>query len=94
VQQFMVMSWSGQAGSWFAAMLLWLAVPMDSAGRDMLVCAAIGTAVFDSAVEVPMILRTRKRGNPLGELSRLDRPTLYRSGWIGINLTALLWLAI
>ncbi len=73
------MSHAGQAGSWLAVLLLYLAVPMDTAGRVMLVCAAIGSAVFAGLIEWPVLRRTRLSGNPLLELARIDRAGLYRS---------------
>ncbi|MBK6286192.1 MAG: hypothetical protein IPJ33_12145 [Gammaproteobacteria bacterium] len=90
--QFYSMSHAGQAGSWLAVLLLYLAVPMDTAGRVMLVCAAIGSAVFAGLIEWPVLRRTRRSGNPLLELARIDRAGLYRSARIASALTLLLWL--
>ena len=92
LQQFMTMSWAGQAGSWVAIVLLWLAVPMDTAGRSMLVCAAVGSAVFAGTIEWPVIMRARASGNPLLELSRLNRAGINRCGGMGIAAALLLWL--
>lgn len=90
--QFYTMSRAGQAGSWLAVLLLYLAVPLDTAGRVMLVCAAIGSAVFAGLIEWPVLRRTRLSGNPLLELARIDRALLYRSAAIASGLTLLLWL--
>lgn len=90
--QFYTMSRAGQAGSWLAVLLLYLAVPLDTAGRVMLVCAAIGSAVFAGLIEWPVLRRTRLSGNPLLELARIDRAVLYRSAAIATGLTLLLWL--
>ncbi len=90
--QFYTMSRAGQAGSWLAVLLLYLAVPLDTAGRVMLVCAAIGSAVFAGLIEWPVLRRTRLSGNPLLELARIDRTVLYRSAAIATGLTLLLWL--
>ena len=94
LQQFISMSWAGQAGSWIAIVLLWLAVPMDTAGRSMLVCAAVGSAVFAGSIEWPVIMRSRVSGNPLLELSRLNRAGINRSGGMGIAAGLLLWLIV
>ncbi len=90
--QFYTMSRAGQAGSWLAVLLLYLAVPLDTVGRVMLVCAAIGSAVFAGLIEWPVLRRTRLSGNPLLELARIDRTVLYRSAAIATGLTLLLWL--
>lgn len=90
--QFDVMSWAGQAGGWLAVILLWLAVPMDSAGRVMLVCSAIGHTVFTAVFEWPVILHARNSRDPQLELSRITREDIYRYEAIGAGSAILLWL--
>lgn len=92
LQQFYAMSYAGQAGSWLAVLLLYLAVPMDSAGRVMLVCAAAAAAVYSGLVEWPVLQRTRQSGQPLQELARIDRALLWRSARIAVALGLLLWV--
>ena len=80
IPQFFSMSWGGQVGGAVAIALLWAALPQDTAGRCMVVASAIGAFFFAGMIEWPVLMRTRTSGNPLAELSRINRDTLYRSG--------------
>lgn len=94
VAQFLSMSWGGQAGGALAIVLLWAALPLDTAGRCMVLASAIGAFFFAGAIEWPVIARTRTSGNPIAELSRIDRQTLYRSGRTGLLAAVLAWLLL
>jgi hypothetical protein len=92
LRQFNIMSLAGQAGSWLTVLALWWLIPMDSAGRIMLVCGAAGSAVFGGIIEWPVIRRAQESGDPLAELSKIDAGVLQRSAIGGFGSGLLLWL--
>lgn len=92
--QFLTMSYGGQFGGALAVLLLWLAVPVDSAGRAMLVAGAVGGAVFAAAIEWPVIRAVRAGGNPATELGRIDRAVLQGSALKGFVATVLFWFVL
>ena len=92
--QFLTMSYGGQVGGALAVLLLWLAVPTDTAGRAMLVAAAGGGAVFAAAIEWPVIRAVRAGGEPAVQLGRIDRAVLRGSALTGLVATALFWLIL
>ena len=94
VSQFFTMSWGGQIGGALAVVLLWWALPLDTAGRAMIVAAAIGAFFFAGTIEWPVLSRTRSSGNPLAELAKIDRDVLYRGGSIGALAGLLAWALI
>ncbi len=79
VRQFLVMSVAGTIGGLFAVVLLWTSVPADSWGRAALRGGAIASVVFAAYIEWPVIRRTRRGGDPLAELSKIDQRVLSRS---------------
>jgi len=92
--QFLTMSYGGQLGGALAVLLLWLAVPTDTAGRAMLVAAAGGGAVFAAAIEWPVIRAVRAGGEPATALGRIDRAVLQGSALKGLVATLALWLLL
>ena len=92
--QFLTMSYGGQVGGALAVLLLWLAVPTDTAGRAMLVAAAGGGAVFAAAIEWPVIRAVRAGGEPATELGRIDRAVLQGSALKGFVATVLFWFVL
>ena len=91
LHQFNLMSIAGQIGSWFGVLVLSNAVPMDTAGRVMLVGGAVASAIFAGMIELPVLLRAQASGDPLGELARIDYSALRRSALGGISGGLLLW---
>ncbi|MEZ5571850.1 MAG: hypothetical protein R3E64_07470 [Halioglobus sp.] len=90
VRQFLIMSIAGTAGGMLAVIFLSNAVPTDSAGRAALLSAAIASVIYASLIEWPVIRRIRNGGDPLAELSKIDKPLLSRSFVIaGISAIAL-----
>jgi len=79
VRQFFIMSIAGSVGGALTVILLWNSVPADSWGRAALQGAAIGSFVFAACVEWPVLRRTRISGEPLVELSKIDKGVLSRS---------------
>ena len=92
--QFLTMSYGGQLGGALAVLLLWLAVPTDTAGRAMLVAAAGGGAVFAAAIEWPVIRAVRAGGEPATALGGIDRAVLQGSALKGLVATLVLWLLL
>lgn len=92
--QFLTMSYGGQLGGALAVLLLWLAVPTDTAGRAMLVAAAGGGAVFAAAIEWPVIRAVRAGGEPAAQLAKIDRAVLSSSALKALVGIALLWLIL
>jgi hypothetical protein len=92
--QFLIMSIAGSIGSLLAVILLWTTVPADSLGRAVLSSAAIASFIYSSLIEWPVIRRVRQSGNPLEELSKIDKSVLSRSFLVaslcGIVLTTVL----
>jgi hypothetical protein len=92
--QFRSMSYGGQAGSVLAVLLVWWALPLDTAGRAMLFSASVGGGAFGALIEWPVLARVSAGGDPLAELSKIDRGLLYRNATIAGALTLVLWALI
>jgi len=82
VRQFLTMSVAGSVGSVLAVMLLWNAVPADTWGRAVLHGAALASLVYSALIEWPVLRRVRQGGQPLAELSKIDKALLSRSVYI------------
>jgi hypothetical protein len=79
VRQFLIMSVAGSVGGVLSVLTLWYAVPADSAGRAVLRSAAIASVIYSAMIEWPVISRVRGGGEPLAELSKIDKQLLSRS---------------
>lgn len=79
VRQFLIMSVAGTVGGVLAILLLSYAVPADSWGRAALRGGAFASVVYAAVIEWPVIRRTRRSGEPLTELLKIDPPLLSRS---------------
>jgi|GEM_PF-354395 hypothetical protein len=92
--QFVTMSIAGTMGGFLAVILLWTLVPVDTLGRAVLLSAAVASVIYSALLEWPVIQRTRLGGDPLAELSKIDKPLLTRSFFVaslsGIVLTIIL----
>jgi len=92
--QFLIMSIAGTIGSVIAVALLWSTVPADTLGRAVLRSAAVASVIYSAMIEWPVIRRARYSGDPLGELSKIDKALLTRSLFVaslaGIAMTILL----
>jgi hypothetical protein len=92
--QFRTMSYAGQLGSAVSVIGLLMLVPVDNAGRAMLISAALGSAVFGASIEWPVLMRTRESHDPLAELKKITPEVFKRSLSIGVGSGLLLWLLI
>lgn len=92
--QFLIMSVAGTIGSFLAVAVVWSTVPADTLGRAVLRSAAVASVIYSAMIEWPVIRRCRVSGDPLGELSKIDKALLTRSFFVaslsGIALTILL----
>ena len=94
-RQFLWMSWGGIIAPWALVLLtLWL-VPIDTAGRAMLLAVFFARAVSVSLFEVPVVMRAMGGGDPRTELGRqLGAGALKSSGNLGIAAGAVVWLVV
>jgi hypothetical protein len=69
-RQFLWMSWGGILVPWALVLLTPLLVPIDNASRALLLATFVTRAVQISMFEVPVVMRTRRGGEPRAELGR------------------------
>ena len=94
LRQFNIMSLAGQAGSWLAVLGIFLAIPLDNAGRAMLLASAVGSAVFGGVIEWPVLRRSQRSGKPAEELAGINTRALQVGALSGIAVTLSLWFWI
>jgi hypothetical protein len=89
LKQFYTMSIAGSIGGLVGIGILWLSVPTDTDGRAALVASGIASFAFAAVIEWPVLMRTRKTADPLGELSKINESVLIRAiltaalvGWL------------
>jgi hypothetical protein len=95
-RQFLWMSWGGILIPWILVALAALLVPIDNLSRIALLATLLTRAVQVSVFEVPVVLRTRRGGEPRAELDRELESGFARSRWAGFAVGAvgaLVWLA-
>ena len=92
-RQFHWMSVGGLSGSWAAAVLLFLLLPLETLSAALLLSVVVANAVNASVFEVPIILRTQRSQDPQQELqAQLASPGLVRTP--GLLAGLLTWVAI
>lgn len=94
LRQFYLMSIAGSIGGALAVLGLWAALPTDTTGRAALLAAALAAFVFAAAIEWPVLLRCRRSGDPLAELSKTDKRVLLRCLALAILAGAAGYLAL
>lgn len=94
LRQFLAMSWGGQAGGLLAIFALAVLLPLDTPGRCMVLAASVGAFFFAGMIEWPVLARVGRSGNPLAELSRIDRGVIRRGAGAGVAAAALSWLLL
>ena len=83
-RQFHWMTYGGWIGQWLIVILALLFIPMDTSNRVALVAAGVAFSVFAHAVEIPVIMESKRGTDPQEALSKLvDRQAFVRSGVIG-----------
>ncbi len=79
LSQFYLMSIAGSVGGLITVYALFQAIDADNAGRIALLSGGLASFAFGSIVEWPVLLRTRRSGDPMTELSRLTPAALGRA---------------
>jgi hypothetical protein len=92
--QFLAMSWGGILAPWLPVALVAALIPIDNPGRAMLLAAFVTRAVQVGVFEVPVAGRTRRGGDPQGELERQLVGGFTQSRYAGLAVGALVWLAV
>lgn len=83
-RQFHWMTYGGWIAQWGLVVLLLILIPMDSSNRVALVSAAVAFAVFANAIEIPVIMESRRGTDPQEALRlHVDRQAFWRCGIIG-----------
>lgn len=94
LSQFYAMSFAGNIGGVLGVLGLLAAVSVDNPGRAALIAGALASVVFAAFVEWPVLLRTRKSGQPLLELARLSPSTLGKAMLGSATAGVLCWLTL
>ena len=82
-EQFQAMSIGGNVAHFLVVLLLFTALPLDTPGRVALVAGAVGSAVFASSIEFPVIGKARAGMAPTEALATIPRDFLKRNGGLG-----------
>ncbi len=77
------MSIGGNVGHFATVLLLFAALSFDTPGRVALLAGSIGSAVFASRVEFPVIRKAMEGAAPLEALSGITSDSLKQSGMWG-----------
>ncbi len=91
---FRAMGVAGNVAHWTAVLLLALLLPIDSAPRAAIVCAAFGFALGASLTEFPVIGRAYSGASPIESFAGLTGDKLRRDRWIGIAAGGALFLVL
>ena len=93
-RQFHWMTYGGWIAQWGLVIVLLILIPMDSSNRVALVSAAVAFAVFANAIEIPVIMESRRGTDPQEALRmHIDQSAYVRSGIIG-GVTGLFCFAL
>jgi len=91
--QFLAMSIGGSVANWLLVLLVLTFIPLDSAGRIMLLAVAVARGVSVLIFEVPIMLGVMNGGEPEAELNKAEtNGSGDRGQAIGYGIGALLWL--
>jgi hypothetical protein len=77
--QFFTMSIAGSIGGILSLLLLWQALDLATAGQVAVIAGAAASFIFGAIIEWPVLWRTRRSGEPLAELSKIDPSVLLRA---------------
>jgi hypothetical protein len=94
LQQFYTMSIAGTVGGIVALLAVINAIDTNSAGRAALVAGAAASFAFGSIIEWPVLARTRRSKNPMGELSKISPGVLGRASAGSAIVGLLSWVAL
>ncbi|PLW68172.1 hypothetical protein [Pseudohalioglobus lutimaris] len=94
LQQFYVMSIAGSVGGALGVTALSMAISADNPGRVALIAGAVTGFVLGALIEWPVLLRTRKSGEPLMELAKLSPSALGKATAGSAIAGVLCWMAL
>ncbi len=93
--QFLSMSLGGPVANWLLVLLVFTFIPLDSAGRAMLLAVTLANAISVCVFELPIIKRTMDGGDPESELNAgLADGSGDRGKVWGYGIGALAWLLV
>jgi hypothetical protein len=93
--QFLSMSLGGPIANWLLVLLVFAFIPMDSAGRAMLLAVTLANAISVCVFELPIVKRTMDGGDPESELNAgLSNGSGDKGKVWGYGVGALVWLLV
>ena len=93
--QFLSMSLGGPIANWLLVLLVFALIPMDSAGRAMLLAVTLANAISVCIFELPIVKRTMDGGDPESELNAgLSNGSGDKGKVWGYGVGALVWLLV
>ena len=93
--QFLSMSLGGPIANWLLVLLVFALIPMDSAGRAMLLAVTLANAISVCVFELPIVKRTMDGGDPESELNAgLSNGSGDKGKVWGYGVGALVWLLV
>lgn len=93
--QFISMSLGGPIANWVLVILVFILLPMDSAGRVMLFAVTLANAISVCVFELPIIMKTMDGGDPETELNTgLSNGSGDKGKVWGYGIGALVWLLV
>jgi hypothetical protein len=92
-RQFLAMSIGGSVANGLLVLIVFTSVPMDNAGRIMLLAVAVARAVSVLMFELPITLGVMNGGDPEAELNKGEsNGSGDRGKVVGYSIGALIWL--
>lgn len=89
-EQFLAMSVAGSVGNWGLVLLVALTIPMDSAGRAMLLATTIAMGVYVAVLEFPAIRHALRERDPLAAMAAgFGRPAAFTRATVAAVVTGL-----
>lgn len=94
LSQFYTMSIAGNLGGALAVISLLMAITTDNPGRAALIAGAFAGFALGAIIELPVLMRTRKSGEPLLELSKLSPSVLGRAALGSVFAGIICWFLL
>lgn len=94
LKQFYMMSIAGNVGGALGVIALFMAISADNSGRMALIAGAVAGFVLGAIIEWPVLMRTRKSGQPLLELAKLSPSALGKATAGSAIAGVLCWMAL
>jgi hypothetical protein len=94
LRQFYTMSAAGSIGGAAGLLALFAAIEPANSGRAALLAGGLASFAFGSIIEWPVLVRTRRSGDPMSELSKLKPATIGGAGTGSALLGLACWLTL